>query len=619
MSEITILNTSLSQQGRIDNYESLICTRKHGDISSMLIVADSAINNAEYLIKDNIIYLNDKNSEYPNNINYPCCITQSKESFGSTNKKEIISHDVLWVLSGRLANITGAAITYTDETVEYIIKDLITTVLDGDRDLSYLSVVANEDRGSTITLSIPPGAKLGDYIKTLLSIDEMGLIATVGESTLEIDIYEGVDRSDENGVVPPVIFSIDFNNLESGEKLSSKTDVVNYVYVYGGLDEGGDRTVVEVGSATGNNRREGIVDGGDSTDTDELTALGQAVLTTEENSGSYEVSSLIGTDHQTFTYGVHYFLGDIVTVEGEDLRIVQAEEVYQSQTGHKIHLTFGSIESGNSDMLKDLNIRVSRLETKPTSSGGSAVNPNILINSNFLVNQRVVSGTVILSSNVYGHDRWKAGASGCTYTFATSNGVTTITITAGSLIQTIEDLNLGPGNHTLSWTGTAQGKLNGGSYGSSPVTETVTGGSNVEVEFGTGTVIKPKVEIGSSATQYIYENIADEIFKCMRYFEKSYSCDVAVGTATENGCVLEYDIRNSVQMAGYQFKVCKRIVPTCQCYSTETGTAGKVYNNGDISGTITRIATTGFSSLATTGGSTAYQAKYHFTADAEIY
>jgi hypothetical protein len=46
---------------------------------------------------------------------------------------------------------------------------------------------------------------------------------------------------------------------------------------------------------------------------------------------------------------------------------------------------------------------------------------NKIINGGFRVNQRAVSGSVVLTVGNYGLDRWKAGASGCTFTFATVN------------------------------------------------------------------------------------------------------------------------------------------------------------------------------------------------------
>ena len=89
---------------------------------------------------------------------------------------------------------------------------------------------------------------------------------------------------------------------------------------------------------------------------------------------------------------------------------------------------------------------------------------NRIINGTFGINQRVVSGTVTLTAGIYGHDRFKAGASGCTYTFATSANITTLTITAGSLIQVIEGVNLESATYTLSFSGTAQGKIGGGFF-----------------------------------------------------------------------------------------------------------------------------------------------------------
>jgi hypothetical protein len=144
---------------------------------------------------------------------------------------------------------------------------------------------------------------------------------------------------------------------------------------------------------------------------------------------------------------------------------------------------------------------------------------NRLINSQLLINQRGVSGTVSLSAGAYGHDRFKAGSSGCTYTFATSNNVTTLTISAGSLQQVIEGLNLESGTYTLSWTGTAQGKIGAGSYGASGITGSITGGTNTTIEFNTGTLSLPQLEKGSTATSFDYRPYGTELVLCQRYFE----------------------------------------------------------------------------------------------------
>ena len=146
-----------------------------------------------------------------------------------------------------------------------------------------------------------------------------------------------------------------------------------------------------------------------------------------------------------------------------------------------------------------------------------ATSTNLLINGGFNINQRAVSGTVTLSAGAYGHDRWKAGASGCTYTFATSENVTTLTISAGSLIQVVEGLNLKSGTVCLSWTGTAQGKIGAGSYSASGVTGTATGGTNLNIEFNTGTLSKVQLNYGSGALPFVPKRINEEYSNAYRY------------------------------------------------------------------------------------------------------
>lgn len=159
------------------------------------------------------------------------------------------------------------------------------------------------------------------------------------------------------------------------------------------------------------------------------------------------------------------------------------------------------------------------LSTTVTGINGTSVGGfrNRVINGNFGVNQRAVSGTVTLAAGVYGHDRWKAGASGCTYTFATVNNVTTLTISAGTLQQVVEGLNLESGTYAMSWTGTATGKIGAGSLSASGVTQAVTGGTDTTVEFSTGMLSRVQLEVGS-ATTFEQRPIGLELALCQRYF-----------------------------------------------------------------------------------------------------
>jgi len=179
---------------------------------------------------------------------------------------------------------------------------------------------------------------------------------------------------------------------------------------------------------------------------------------------------------------------------------------------------------------------------------------NLVRNSNFAVNQRAVSGTVTLASGAYGHDGWKAGTSGCTYTFSmATSGITTLTISAGSLKQIIpaERLPLGTSTLYLSWVGTAQGKIDGHAYSGTGQNESVSYSSGTcTVEFNTGTLSQVQLEQVQVNT-YRTVPYAEDLRDCMRYYQV-WDFARSVGKSSV-----------SVQYSDFRFIVPMRTTPTC--------------------------------------------------------
>jgi hypothetical protein len=191
-------------------------------------------------------------------------------------------------------------------------------------------------------------------------------------------------------------------------------------------------------------------------------------------------------------------------------------------------------------------------------TGGTAAaipGANTADNNGFAVNQRgYVSGTA-LAAGAYGHDRWKAGAGGCTYTFAAPSGPSnSITITVGTLQQIVEGEALAGGTYTLSWAGTAQGRIGAGSYAASPVSGSVTAGANTTIEFNTGTLSRVKLEIGSVATPWVALSPQQQLAACQRFYQKFPTFNVggvtAVGVSIINPLLFPVPMRATPTFVG---------------------------------------------------------------------
>jgi hypothetical protein len=151
---------------------------------------------------------------------------------------------------------------------------------------------------------------------------------------------------------------------------------------------------------------------------------------------------------------------------------------------------------------------------------------NRLRNAQFRVNQRAVSGTVTLAAGQYGHDGVKAGADGCAYTFVQTGVDVTITIVSGSLIMPVEAAMIEGGVYRLSHGGTAQARVwqgtgvaGSGAYAAAPFsTPSLDADTQTNVEFSTGTVLRPQLEPGAFETAFERRPPGLELSLCKRYY-----------------------------------------------------------------------------------------------------
>ncbi len=178
---------------------------------------------------------------------------------------------------------------------------------------------------------------------------------------------------------------------------------------------------------------------------------------------------------------------------------------------------------------------------------------NVLINGAFAINQRRYSSGAKLPPYAYAHDRWKAGAIGCAYTFEQDEDAeTAITIVFGWLMQAVERV-YAPAMW-LTWVGTASARVTQGLQWPpfSTGTEMTVGGVTmnalhatdlkpgqiIKVEFSNGTLGLVQLEAaapGAEPQPFERRLHSTELALCQRYFQIGlFTCRFTAGAAGEN-------------------------------------------------------------------------------------
>lgn len=204
---------------------------------------------------------------------------------------------------------------------------------------------------------------------------------------------------------------------------------------------------------------------------------------------------------------------------------------------------------------------------------------NKIIDGNFALNLSAVTSPATIGANVFGHTMWFGGAAGCTYSFATSGNINTVTITAGTLKQVIEGNRLQSGQHVLSWVGTAQARIDGGAWGNSGMLGTAVGGTNQVIEFGPGTVSLVQYERGNKPTPYHFVGEDFDELLSQRYFV--WMPVHMINVSTSAGGILAIPIRFPTRM---------RAVPTLSAVIADPDlTQSSSSTAGVVSSLVTRM------------------------------
>lgn len=168
---------------------------------------------------------------------------------------------------------------------------------------------------------------------------------------LYMSCYQATIRTVNQSIVPPVVFSEEFGNLQNAEFIDSIIDFKNWGYVTwnnGSTDQISTVTNAKYGTAKYFNRKEIILDSSKKTSSGALNE-GKSELVKNSRIQGFK-ADVINTENTISTYNIDWFLGDVVTIQSAtiiknqllslDVQITEVEETYENGE-YSLSLTFG--------------------------------------------------------------------------------------------------------------------------------------------------------------------------------------------------------------------------------------------------------------------------------------
>jgi Siphovirus ReqiPepy6 Gp37-like protein len=358
MKPIRILTPILDLLAEIDNYESLLFTRRWHEVGEFELRINRYKRHTELLQRGNLIMLGASRNKVG--------IIKHREIELDENGKKTEN----WLVKGiALKGVMAQRITVppvndshdrasgaAETVMKHYVNNHIVNPGDVKRKIDMIVIASDQQRGSSISWE----SRFKNLAEELVEISKASglgwdVILDFERKKWVFDVFVGRDLTVNQSVNPPVIFSPQFESLKQLSFVESDFNYRNYGYI-AGQGEGEDRRVVEVGATEGLSRIETFIDARDISEEDEnqqalseeqviakLRERGQQKLS--EFTQDFFLEGQILTN-SPFIYEKDYDLGDIVTIQNRewgvtrDARITEIKEIYEPG-GFQIEATFG--------------------------------------------------------------------------------------------------------------------------------------------------------------------------------------------------------------------------------------------------------------------------------------
>jgi Siphovirus ReqiPepy6 Gp37-like protein len=360
MIPIRIITADFQLLGEIDNYSSLFFTRRWHGIGDLELRISRHLKHTEHLVKGNIIIVGESLKKVFIIKHREIELTQD----GKASENWLIKALALKSIAAQRTIVPPLTTAYDNkqgnaETVlkHYIDRNIVSPT-DSNRIISQLMIAANQNRGPTVSWQ-SRFKNLAEEIINISSLSELGwdVFLDIQQNKWVFDVEEGRDLSANQSILPPVIFSPQFETLQSLRYTESDLNYKNTAYV-AGQGEGIERRIVQVGNSIGLDRHEIFVDARDVAEQTEddppVNRPDADIINDLSLRGQQQLNELLQEKYlegQVLTksklvYEQDYDLGDIVTIQHKDwnitmdIRLTEIKEIYEPG-GFRIEGTFG--------------------------------------------------------------------------------------------------------------------------------------------------------------------------------------------------------------------------------------------------------------------------------------
>ena len=330
---IHIIDRQFNYLGQIDNYKSLILTKSYSGIGSFELHLHENTTHADKLVKENIIFTTPKKA-----------FVILHREITSVDGRVIIKGQELKSYLGRFVTIPPAGHAYhrVNSNAETVIKNYVVHNL-AERNITEIIVAINQNRGNNLIYQTRY-KNLAEELEKISLTSGLGwdIILDIENKKFVFDVVEGKDRTANQSILPPAIFSVEYDNVGQQKLIESRSNYRN-IAIVGGQGEGADRKISIIGSATGLDRFEIFVDARDVENEADLPERGEQRLAEVQEILSFDSEVLID---RNLRYEEDFALGDLVTVQNvkwnitTNRRIAEVTEIYEG-AGFRLEVSFG--------------------------------------------------------------------------------------------------------------------------------------------------------------------------------------------------------------------------------------------------------------------------------------